>query len=206
MSSDRTQFRVWSRDVKRVMSVYFEDVELVFDEIEAKNRDSDYNRTIKMKGVKHVWSEEDFNDVINNNPHIKHHLWGISPYESVKKALWSKFEVKIAGEAGDIIEYLGNDTDAARKNGFEAHRRVHKWYTELTGEALSVRRDRFFNPLPPKKEEYVAKAIQKWEFDHRELKAMDPSIGQAPIWMFTNALKICLSGALATEIFVQQAR
>ena len=54
-----------------------------------KSRDSDYNRTMKMKGVKHVWSEEDFNDVINNNSHIKHHLWGISPYESLKKALLS---------------------------------------------------------------------------------------------------------------------
>ena len=120
--------------------------------------------------------------------------------------MWSILEVKTTGEAGDIIEYLGNDIDPARKNGFEAYKQIHKWYTELTGEALSVRRDRFFNPTPPKSEEDVAKAIQKWDFDQRELKALDPSIAQAPVWMFTNALKKFLVGALATEIFVQQTR
>ena len=83
---------------------------------------------------------------------------------------------------------------------------MRKWYAELTGEALSVRRGRFFNPTPPNNEEDVAKAIQKWEFDHRGLKALDPSIEAAPTWMFSNALKKLLIGALATEIFTKQTR
>ena len=188
------------------MGAYFEDAEMIFDTIEEKNRNPDYNRGMKMQGTTHVWGEDDFDQVTNQNPLIKHTLWGVLPYDTVKKALWSVLEVKTTGEAGDIIEFLGNDTGAARKNGFEAYRRVHQWYTELTGEALSVRRDRFFNPQPPKNEEDVAKAIQKWEFDRRELQALDPSIADAPTWMFANALKKFLVGALATEIFTQQTR
>lgn len=92
------------------------------------------------------------------------------------------------------------------KTVFKAYRRIHKWYTALTGEALSVRRDKFFNPRPPKNAEDVARAMQKWEFGHRGLKAYDPSIAHTPTWMFANALKKFVIGAFATEIFAPQTR
>ena len=53
LASDRTKYRVWARDLKRVMSVYFEDVELIFAAIEEKNRNPDYNRVMKSK-VQHM--------------------------------------------------------------------------------------------------------------------------------------------------------
>ena len=79
---------------------------------------------------------------------------------------------------------------------------VHRAY----GRGVISTAGSFFNPPPPGSEEDLAKAIQKWEFDHRELRALDPSIADAPIWMFSNALKKFLAGALATEISTQQTR
>ena len=48
LSSDRTKFRVWSREIRRLMSTYFEDVEIVLDAIESKDRHAEYNRVMKM--------------------------------------------------------------------------------------------------------------------------------------------------------------
>ena len=99
------------------MSVYLEDVEILLDQIEAKSRDPDYNPTMYMKDTKPVWCEDDLDEVMTNNPSIKHSAWGVDSYESVKKALWSVLGVKTAGEVGDTIEYLGNDVGTAREMG-----------------------------------------------------------------------------------------
>jgi hypothetical protein len=188
------------------MSTYFEDIEVIFDQIELKNRDPEFNRQLKMQGFRFTWGLAEFDDVIFNYPKVKTAGWGLDAYDTAMKALWAVLEVKTSGESSDIIEHLSNAEDASKRNGFEAFRRIHKWYTELTGEALEMRRNQFFNPTPPSKEEDVAKAIQKWEYDLRELKALDPSLAHIPTWMFTNALRRFLVGDLRVEIFTQQTR
>ena len=142
LGSDRTKYRAWARDIKRIMSIYFEDIEIVFEQIELKNREPEVNRKMKMQGFQYTWGQEEFDDVILHFPQVKTTGWGIDPYDTAMKALWAVLEVKTSGGSSDIVEHLSNVADPTHKrNVFEAYRRIHKWYTELTGEALEMRRN-----------------------------------------------------------------
>ena len=147
LGSDRTKFRTWAKDIKRIMSMYFEDIEFFFEQIETVNRDPEFNRKAKMQGFHYSWSQSEFDDVVLHTPQVKTTAWGIDPYNEAVKALWALLELKTYGESNDIVEHLSNALEPTHKrNGFEAYRRIHKWYTELTGEALEMRRNQFFNP------------------------------------------------------------
>lgn len=86
MVSDRTKYRAWGRIIKRLMRAYFEGIEVIFEQIEMKSRDPDFNRTFRMHDPKQVWNQTDFDDALLHFSQVKAAAWGIDPYDTAMKA------------------------------------------------------------------------------------------------------------------------
>ncbi len=96
----------------------------------------------------------------------------IQKWEIVGRELMSVLIDKTEGEARSQIKSVKDARD-----GINAYRVMHEWFSRVSGLGLSERRRRVMLPSPPGKEDQVVPAIEKWERDMRELEEMDEGEG-----------------------------
>ena len=96
----------------------------------------------------------------------------IQKWETVGRELMSVLIDKTEGEARSKIKSVKDARD-----GINAYRVMHEWFSRVSGLGLSERRRRVMLPSPPGKEDQVVPAIGKWERDMRELEEMDDGEG-----------------------------
>ena len=93
-------------------------------------------------------------------------------WDTVGRELMSVLIDKTEGEARSKIKSV-----KASRDGINAYRVMHEWFSRVSGLGLSERRRRVMLPSPPGKEDQVVPAIEKWERDMRELEEMDEEEG-----------------------------
>ena len=94
-------------------------------------------------------------------------------YEQVKMELMSILIDKTSGEARGKVKAVKDVRD-----GINAYRLMHEWFTKCSGLGLAERRMRVMKPNTAQNETQVIACIEAWEREVRELKEI---IGKDPL-------------------------
>ena len=91
-------------------------------------------------------------------------------FQQANAQLWSVLSTKTTGEARSKV------VAGVRGDGLEAYRRVHKWYTALSGLGVSDKYAKIMVPPIPKRDADVANTIEAWESELRDLVSLKPDL------------------------------
>ena len=73
--------------------------------------------------------------------------------------MWSILVDKIEGEARSVMLSVN------KGEGVKAWAKIWRWFTRTSGLGMSERRERIMRPDPPKKEQELVVALEKWKRD-----------------------------------------
>ena len=91
-----------------------------------------------------------------------------------------------------------------RGEGLEAYRRVHRWYTALSGLGVSDKYAKIMVTPIPKRDSDVANTIEAWETELRDLQALKPEL-QMPDEFKRTALKRMLTPNVKEYVEAREA-
>ena len=114
-------------------------------------------------------------------------------YQKAAKDLWAVMTTKCKGEAKDKFKHLEMTKGRNYKNGIEAYRVVHDWFTETTAMNISQMRTRVMMPNEIKKESEVLAAIEKWDQEMGMIDRVDTSYPLPPMYRLA-AIKRIIGG------------